>query len=289
MLKKVIPYVLAAIVFFLSLALMRPSPSKTVVVAAHDLPAGHVLVESDLKLQAMPQTAVASDALTELKAAVGQTLKLDRGAGDILRSSNFGQSLPLQPNERAVAVKVTDTTGLAGLISPGELVGVIAAIPTQSLASAGTFSKVTVEGLRVLYVDPRFAANSESAPSLQPVGTPAAGLGAVTGMTTTERAQAGYVVLAIPTGLQTIMYDFSRDGAMSESRQVNALEMLAALNADTQSVVTLYLMPGEAAAAFSSPGLWLPDLVITPGPTPTPDPHITPTAEPAAASPTPTK
>src|SRR5512141_2588293 len=116
MLKKVLPYVLSAIVFFLSLALMRPAPSRTVVVAAHDLPAGHVLVEADLKLQAMPQTSIAEDALTDVQAAIGQSLRLDRGAGDIIRSSNFGQMIPLEPNERAVAVKVTDTTGLAGLI-----------------------------------------------------------------------------------------------------------------------------------------------------------------------------
>ncbi len=74
--------------------LLRPAPSKTVVVAAHDLNAGHVLVESDLTLQAMPQTAVADDALTDIKAAVGQSLRLDRSTGDIIRNSNFGQTDP---------------------------------------------------------------------------------------------------------------------------------------------------------------------------------------------------
>ncbi len=281
MLKKVLPYVAAVIVFFLAMALLRPAPSKTVVVAAHDLSAGHVLVESDLKLQAMPQTAVADDALIAIKAAVGQSLRLDRSTGDIIRNTNFGQMIPLQPNERAVAVKVTDTTGLAGLLVSGQQVGVIASIPMQSLDSAGTFSKVTVEGLRVLYVDPRFGANDPDS-SLQPVGTPAAGLGAVGGLTTEERAQAGYVVLAIPTNLQTIMYDFSADGAMSQSRQVNALEMLAALSADSQTQITLYLMPAEQVSKFSSPGLWLQDLVVTPGPTPTPNPNATSARPPAA-------
>ena len=36
------------------------------------------------------------------------------------------------------------------------------------------------------------------------------------------------------------------------------------------TVVTFYLMPQEGAAQFSSPGLWLPDLVVRPQPTPTP-------------------
>jgi hypothetical protein len=36
--------------------------------------------------------------------------------------------------------------------------------------------------------------------------------------------------------------------------------------------VTLYLMPGEGGAPFTSPGLWLPDLIKTPQPTMTPSP-----------------
>jgi pilus assembly protein CpaB len=274
MLKKVLPYVLAAIVFFLALTLLRPAPSKTVVVAAHDLNAGHILVESDLSLQAMPMNAVSDDALTDIKSAEGQSLRLDRSTGDIIRSSNFGQLIPLQPDERAVAVKVSDTTGLAGLLVNGQKVGVIATIPMQTLDTQGIFSKVTIEGLRVLYVDPRFVA-TDSDSSLQPVGTPdAAGLSGVGGgVTTLERAQSGYVVLAIPTGLQTIMYDFSTNGSISQTRQVNALEMLAALSTTTEAQITLYLVPNEQATDFDSPGLWLPDLVVTPEPTETPTPN----------------
>jgi len=75
MFKKIIPYVLAIIVFFAAMLLLRPAPSKTVVVAAHDLRAGHTLVDADLVLQAMPASSVASDALTDSKLAIGQTLR----------------------------------------------------------------------------------------------------------------------------------------------------------------------------------------------------------------------
>ena len=273
MFKKIIPYVLAIIVFFAAMLLLRPAPSKTVVVAAHDLRAGHTLVDSDLTIQAMPASSVASDALTDSKQAVGQTLKLDRGQGDILRTSNLGELISLQPDERAVVVKVTDTTGLVGLLVPGQKIGIVASIPVQSNTTQGTFSKATIEGLRVLYLDPRFVASD--ATSMQPASTSSSLVGTTGGVgTTTERAQQGFVVLAVPTSLQTVVYDFSAANAVSESRSVNVLEMLAALDSTGGAEISLYLMPGENAKQFSSPGLWLPDLVVTPQATPTATPMI---------------
>jgi pilus assembly protein CpaB len=267
MFKKIIPYILAIIVFFAAMVLLRPAPSKTVVVAAHDLRAGHTLVDGDLTVQAMPASSVASDALTESKQAVGQTLKLDRGQGDILRTSNLGELISLQPDERAVAVKVTDTTGLVGLLVPGQKIGIVASVPVQSNTTQGTFSKATIEGLRVLYLDPRFAATDST--SMQPASTSSSLVGTTGGVgTSTERAQQGFVVLAVPTSLQTVVYDFSAANAVSESRSVNVLEMLAALDSTSGAEISLYLMPGENAKQFSSPGLWLPDLVVTPQATP---------------------
>jgi pilus assembly protein CpaB len=271
MFKKVFPYVLAAIVFIAALVLLRPAPSRTVVVAAYDLRAGHTLAESDLILQAMPANAVAIDALTDISQAVGQTLRLDRGQGDIIRTSNLGEMISLQPDERAIAVQITDATGLAGLLVPGQQVGIVASVPMQSLDTQGTFSKAAIEGLRVLYVDPRFVASDPTA-SMAAVSTPNPTLGSGSLGVTTDRAKQGFVILAVPTGLQTVLYDFTAGNAVSESRKVNVLELLAALGSTDGAQITLYLMPGENAAQFSSPGLWLPDLIVTPGATPTATP-----------------
>ena len=172
-----------------------------------------------------------------------------------------------------MAVKVTDTTGLVGLLVPGQKIGIVASVPVQSNTTQGTFSKATIEGLRVLYLDPRFAATD--ATSMQPASTSSSLVGTTGGVgTTTERAQQGFVVLAVPTSLQTVVYDFSAANAVSESRSVNVLEMLAALDSTSGAEISLYLMPGENAKQFSSPGLWLPDLVVTPQATPTATPTI---------------
>jgi len=310
--KKAFPLIIAAIVFVIALVLLRPAPSRTVVTAAYDLRAGHVLQDEDLILMSVPDDVLAVDVITDKAMLIGQPLRIDRGQGDVIRASQLGNLITVEANERAIAVHVTDASGVAGLLVPGQRVGVIASIPQDDTSStgdtivssaytsdgvypggnvwgesvtppehatseggayigSGTFSKATIEGLRVLFIDPRFAANMDAN-----VVPQAAEDGALSGVSTDERAKEGTVLLAVPTGLQSIFYDFGATGGVSQTRSVNALELLAALSGLDGATVTLYLMPQTGAAQFTSPGLWLPDLILAPE---TPEP-VVPTVTP---------
>ena len=300
--KKVFPLVIAAIVFVIALVLLRPAPSRMVVVAAFDLRAGHVLQEADLELMSVPDDVLAVDVLTDKAMLIGQPLRIDRGQGDVIRASQLGNLIAVEVNERAIAVHVTDASGVAGLLVPGQMVGVIASISQQdtnaTVSSAysadgvypnetvtpsdhsnsdngaylgsGTFSKSTIEGLRVLFIDPRFAANMDA--NVVSQATPQ---GALSGVNTNERAREGTVLLAVPTNLQSIFYDFGASGGVSQTRSVNALELLAALSGIDSATITLYLMPQTGAEQFTSPGLWLPDLILAPKTPPPPAAPVT--------------
>ena len=311
--KKAFPIIIAAIVFVVALVLLRPAPSRTVVVAAYDLRAGHVLQEQDLALMSVPDDVLAVDVITDKAMLIGQPLRIDRGQGDVIRASQLGNLIAVEANERAIAVHVTDASGVAGLLVPGQMVGVIASIPQQdtnadtTVSSAytsdgvypdgnvwnesvtppdhantangaylgsGTFSKTTIEGLRVLFIDPRFAANMDA--NVVPQATPE---GVLAGVNTEERAREGSVLLAVPINLQTVFYDFATTGGISQTRSVNALELLAALSGMDGATVTLYLMPQTGAEQFTSPGLWLPDLILAPE-TPVPTATVAPVATP---------
>lgn len=282
MFKKAFPIILATVVFLIAFVILRPAPSRLVAVAAHDLKAGHVIAEQDIELKAVPAEILATDAVTEEALIVGQPLRIDRGKGDVIRTSHLGNLVALQANERAISVRITDGNGVSGLLTPGQLVGVIATIPQDNADVSGTFSKASIEGLRVLYIDPRFAASQEA--NVVPEEATPVGISGLSGLNTNERAREGSVILAVPTNLQTVFYDFASTGAISESRHVNALELLAALSYTDGASVTLYLMPQEGSTQFTSPGLWLPDLIMTPLPTATPNPLYTPDA----SMPTPT-
>jgi pilus assembly protein CpaB len=248
------------------------------------------------------------DVITDKAMLIGQPLRIDRGQGDVIRASQLGNLIAVEANERAIAVHVTDASGVAGLLVPGQRVGVIASIPQDDTSTgdtivssaytsdgvypdgnvwgesvtppdhsnseggaylgSGTFSKSTIEGLRVLYIDPTFAANMGAN-----VVPQAAEDGTLGGVNTDERAREGTVLLAVPTNLQSIFYDFGASGGVSQTRSVNALELLAALSGLDGATVTLYLMPQTGAAQFTSPGLWLPDLILAPE---TPEPVVAP-------------
>ncbi len=257
--KKYIPLLVAAVVFILAILLLQPESKVQVVVLTNDLPAGHVLADIDLAVRELPESFRPVDAVEVPSQAVGQTLKTDRSKGDILRLRHLGEPISLQPNERAVAIRVDDATGLGGLLAPGDVVGITAVIYGNNIA----FSKVTMESFRVLYVSPEFRAGfgvQQYADSSDSSSTFAQ-----------ERSEQGTVLLAVPIALMDVKYDFSFMGGTVEIRKVNAVEMIAALSASGNSRIVLYKVPLNPET-MDSPGLYLPDLILIPTPSPAPTP-----------------
>ena len=78
-------------------------------------------------------------------------------------------------------------------------------------------------------------------------------------------------MLAVPVEAITIGYDFSTFGVNSESRLVSLTDLLPALDLVANVQLSLFLEP-DAPESFITSGVFLPDLVITPGPTPTATP-----------------
>jgi len=261
--KRYLPYLIAGIAFLLAYMLLSPPPAQVILVASRDLRAGHVLAENDLALQELPQEAIPEDAFEDTALLVDQALAVDRSQGDVIRAAHLGEAITIKAGERAVAISVDDASGLAGLVNPGNKVGVTATVFAQGGVQEGAFSKVTIEGLRVLYLSPTFEAEDPSANDPAEEGS----FGVVN-----ERRDQGVVVLAVPVDYQTVVYDFSIRDAPAEIRQVNAIELLSALESADNAHLSLYLMPRDNPLPVTSSGLWLPDLVITPQPTPTPTP-----------------
>ncbi len=264
--KRILPIILAAVAFIAVLLFLQPTPDETVLVASADLSAGHVLVEEDLAAAVVPQNMIPEDAVIDPNEVVGMTLTIGRSQGDIIRVSNIGtDALTLAPGERAVAITVNNASGLAGLLRPGDYVGITAVIEQTGGSGGGTFSKSTIEDLRVLYLSPEFEALDPDSNMLE---------NATDNTTATvqqERRTEGAVVLAVPIKEETIFYDFQNvePELGVKQRTVNTVELLTALDASNSAKLYLFLMPNDAEDMVTS-GLWLPELVIKPYiPTPT--------------------
>jgi pilus assembly protein CpaB len=269
--KKYIPLVLAAVVFLLALFLLQPESTAQVVVLAADLPAGHTLISSDMVVREIPVSFQPVDAVAKPSDAVGKILKNDHSAGDILRVRHLGQPITLAADERAVSINVDDSSGMGGLIAPGDIIGISAVIFGNNVV----FSKVTAEGFRVLYVTPEFRAGYG--------GGSSGGVSSSSVSIANTRSNTGTVVLAVPTTLIDVKYDFTYLGGNIEVRKVNMVELISILTASSNSKIILYKLPANAAT-MESPGLYLPDLVIIPTPSPEPTTMGTPEGTPGGTA-----
>ncbi len=284
--KKLLPILIALPVFVLSLLFMRPEATTPVVVAATDLPEGYTLTAADISVSQVSKSLAPQGAFNDPVQVVGQTLRVFRGAGDVIFPSHLGgEVIVLAPDERAVAIHVTDAAGLAGLIRTGDTVGVTAVVESRD----GPFAKTVANGLRILYISPEFKAiqGAISSPSTSPSGDPFAGSSTAA---QSQREAEGTVVLAVPVDAITIGDDFSTFGVNSESRLVSLTDLLPALDLVANVQLSLFLEP-DAPESFITSGVFLPNLVITPGPTPTATPCpggiCAPSTTPTAVAPLP--
>ncbi len=274
--KKAIPYVVAVLLFVIGLVLASPGAKTKIVVAARSLPAGYTLQAGDVEtVEISQEQASQKGAYSDPKEVVGKVLRVPRVAGDPITAGVLGGvpdlSARLKPNERLVAVKVSLSSGLAGLLKEGDTVGV-----TMVYEGAGhvPYAKAVLEGLRVVYVSPAFQAKPESQPVASAAASKSAlggGSSAALGGLPSSQAHTGVVALAVPVQTQAVVYDFGAEGGDPQTRYVNAVELLSALD-QTSAKLSLYLTP-EKAQPLTTSGLFLPELVITPPPTPTPTPY----------------
>jgi pilus assembly protein CpaB len=111
-----------------------------VLVAAKDLPAGHIIVVSDLRWQSWPDKAVPPQYVVRKDAIstdippnyVGTVVRRGIVASGPITSDNLIKlgdrgflAAVLKPGTRAISVRVDEGTGVAGLIYPGDRVDLI--------------------------------------------------------------------------------------------------------------------------------------------------------------------
>lgn len=271
--NPLLPIVLALATFvLLALALWpQEEPTTTVVVAGRDLGAGAILAPADLKTVTLPVEQAPEDAVSDPALLVGESLAVVRYSGEPVTPRHLGPAVILAPDERGVAVQVQADTGLAGLLRPGMMVGVVATLRDQTTDEV--YAKSVLEGLRVLYVPPSFQARSPQSTIYQtsPDG------GYTPPPPPQEPVREGVVVLAAGTLPEPVVYEAAEaillkqlaeeetieasDGTLAteENGEPPAVtwavpvELLAALNAADASF-TLVLTP-EDARPYTTPGL----------------------------------
>jgi Flp pilus assembly protein CpaB len=111
-----------------------------VVVAAQDLNAGTQLTADNLEVRTVPRGGLPEGTFSNVADLIGKTLTVARVSGDPITAyvvgdtgSDAGIPAMLEPNTVAIAVRVDQATGLAGVLRPGQHVTIIAIIDPASI------------------------------------------------------------------------------------------------------------------------------------------------------------
>ncbi len=127
------------------------------IVAAHDLPLGSVIRESDIRVAEMATPVLGSLASKEEIIGRGVTSNIFQGEPILdarLSAKGAGGGLAglIQPGMRAAAVRVNEVVGVSGFVRPGMHVDVITsgAPPDSMQRNIGTVSRIVLQNIEVL-------------------------------------------------------------------------------------------------------------------------------------------
>jgi pilus assembly protein CpaB len=105
-----------------------PVTNVKVVEAAADIPLGTVVTQDMLTTATLPVNVAARDAFGDPSLVIGQTVRKAIFAGAQVRQADFSltqTSFVVPPGKRAMAISVSELTGVGKMIYPGDTVDVV--------------------------------------------------------------------------------------------------------------------------------------------------------------------
>jgi len=129
-----------------------------VMVAAHDLPIGHLLGQEDVRRLEWPKGAMPDGFARDPSEVVGRGLLGPVRMNEPILFSKiagtdygYGLQLEVEPGMRAIAVRVTEVIGIAGWMSDGQRVDVVAMLD-QGAQIQDPISMIVLQDVKVLRV-----------------------------------------------------------------------------------------------------------------------------------------
>lgn len=151
---------------------IRPSapPSTEVVVAARDLPLGHVLTAEDIRLAEWPGNLLPEGYSSSVDEILGRGLLSPVALNEPLLSAKLavkeaGGGLPIVIPEgmRAVSVKVDEVIQVAGFVMPGTRVDVLVTLD-QGSQQGDPVTRIVLQNITVLSAGQMIQRNADGEP-----------------------------------------------------------------------------------------------------------------------------
>jgi pilus assembly protein CpaB len=187
--------------------LQAAEPSRTVVVAARDLPAGAILRREDVEAVGWPGSAIPEGYATQAGEVVGRGLITEVKKNEPLldwklarKEAGGGLPITIPEGMRAVSVEVDEVIGVAGFVLPGTRVDVLVTVMPGNDRSQTT-TRIILQNIHALAADQKYQQDVEGEPQYVTV---------VTLLVTPPQAEAltlaateGHIQLALRNTLDT--------------------------------------------------------------------------------------
>ena len=133
-------------------------PGVPVIKAKIDIPPKTTITAEMVQIDSVPPEYIQPGAVTRLEEIVGVTTREQIVAGEqitqrrlVLQGRAIGFSGVIPRDKRAVTVAVTEVTGVAGFVKPGDYVDVLVTFDTNTVGE--NLSQVFLQNLQVLAVN----------------------------------------------------------------------------------------------------------------------------------------
>jgi pilus assembly protein CpaB len=146
-------------------------PMARVLVARADFPEGHVLGPNDVRAIELPVAAVPAGSYAVLDSVVGRVTRIPVFTGEALIPGRLapigtgsGLEVKITPGKRAMAVKIDEVAGLAGLIQPNSRVDVLVTMRADGPGQEQR-AKLIMSNMRVLSVGSQIERGPDGRPA----------------------------------------------------------------------------------------------------------------------------
>jgi pilus assembly protein CpaB len=199
-----------------------------VLAAAKQLPLGHKLAASDLKLITLEQGDVPEGSFQKIEEVADRALITPLTAGDLILDAQLapkgggeGLTAVIEPGMRAVAVQVNEVSSVAGFIQPGTRVDVLY---TRAFTDGGSATKTLLQNIKVIALGRQISASPGSTEAAAAAARDAKAATVATLMVTQQQGEM--LTLAMQRGKIQLALRNPLDEKISENSEPTAAEDL---------------------------------------------------------------
>jgi len=234
-----------------------------VILAARDIPEGGAIDRVMVSTEMWPRPTIPQGAYANIDSVIGRVARVNVYAGEVIVPGRLapagtgpGIELKIPPGHRAMAVRINDVAGIAGLIQPNSRVDVLVNIVEPSTNKQ--VAKLFMENMRVLAIGTEIQRDASGKPISAPT---------VTLAVTPEQAER--LAVAMNQGTIALVLRGYGDPDSVKTRGATSVDVLAQLQLGRIAPPPASKVAGKRSPPKASP-IAPPLVIVRPAPPPPP-------------------